>query len=145
MIDSPRISDNNSSDSDSSTIVPRLTRNVARYSNISVSKIQYKDMKNMFHLLVKIFNNEQSSMRKVYSTMNDWIHNIRRWKDVDSTFYFNCLPKMIDQNNILREGLPLAAVIKPLHQTKLTKRLKSIKEIGTSPKKEVYQIHSNIK
>ena len=75
-------------------------------------------------------------MRKVYSTMNDWIHNIRRWKDVDATFHSNCLPKMIDQNNVLEEGLPLAAVIKPLHQSKPNRRLKSIKEIGTSQKKK---------
>ena len=106
-----------------------------RCSNISVPNIQYKDMENMFHLLLKTINNEQSFMRKVCSTINDWIHNIRRWKDVDVSFHSNCLPKMIDQTNVLKEGLPLAAVIKPLHQSKLNKRLKSIKEIGTSQKK----------
>ena len=40
-----------------------------------------------------------------------------------------------DKNNMLNKGLYLAAVIKPLHQTKLNKRLKSSKEIGISRKK----------
>ena len=62
-------------------------------------------------------------MRKIYSTMNDWIHNIMRWKDVDVTFHSNCLPKIINQTNVLKKGLPLIAVIKPLHQIKLNKSL----------------------
>ena len=114
--------------------MPRLSGNVGRCSTIAVPKIDFKDMENVFHLLVKTINNEQSSMRKVYSTMNDWIHNIRRWKDVDVSFHSNCLPK-IDKTNVLNKGLPLAAVIKPLHQTKLNKRLKSSKEICISRKK----------
>ena len=76
--------------------MPRLTGDVERCSNISVSKIQYKDIEDGVHVSVKIINNEQNSMRKVYSTINDWIHNVRIWKDDDATFHSNCLPKMID-------------------------------------------------
>ena len=67
--------------------MPRLNKFFGRRSTIAGPKIQDKDMENVFYFLVKTNNNEQSSTRKVYSTMNNWIYNIRRWKDFGVSVY----------------------------------------------------------
>lgn len=53
--------------------------------------------------------------------------------------------KKVNQTNVVNEGLPVAAISKPLHQTKPNKHLKSSKEIDTSkkvniPSPQLYQM-----
>ena len=94
-----------------------------------IEKISYATVLDSCKELISTVQNNQSQMKSVLSSINDWTLQLRKHKNVEVQIQPTYLPLL---QNDLSQKLPYASVTTPAHYSQQNKRKKSRIEFHSS-------------